>query len=50
MKISESYAQPALSMGHQACKGAFGVHDRLFIKKPEQLLAGFICKEGQRCL
>jgi hypothetical protein len=34
VKVSESYAQPVSSLGQQARKEAFGVHDGLFIKNP----------------
>ena len=61
MKVSESYAQPAPSLGHQARKGAFGVHDRLFIQSPNSCWQAWfahrrtpvrkprprICKDGQ---
>jgi hypothetical protein len=41
-KVSESYAQPVASVGHQARKGAFGVHDRLLIKSPNSCSLAFI--------
>jgi hypothetical protein len=49
VKVAESYAQPVDSVGHQAREGAFGVHNRLFIAKPEQLLAGFVCLQAYAC-
>jgi hypothetical protein len=41
-KVSESYAQPVASMGYQARKGAFGVHDRLLIKSPNSCSLAFV--------
>ena len=41
-KVSESYAQPVASVGHQARKGAFVVHNRLLIKSPNSCSLAFI--------
>jgi hypothetical protein len=42
VKVSESYAQPVASLGHQARKEAFGVHDRLFIENPNSCWLAFL--------